>query len=88
MVFICYCSDFNNNILHGMNFLKDSNGDSSSKRLGFVSTLVTAIIATIATLVFLLYKQRFDLAIDLVNSLWLSVFGLCGVVASEFFAKK
>ncbi|MGL5113595.1 MAG: hypothetical protein ACRC6O_13260 [Flavobacterium sp.] len=69
-------------------FLQDSDGHLSSKRLGFLATLLSAIIATITTLAILLCKEKYILAIDLIDSMWLSCFGFAGVVASEFFRRK
>lgn len=69
-------------------FLKDKNGEFSSKRLGFLSTLLIAIISTLITLATLLYKDKLELAISLIDSIWLASFGFAGVVATEFFGKK
>ena len=69
-------------------FLQDSNGELSSKRLGFLATLFVAIITTLTTLAFLLFNDKFILAIDLIDSIWLATFGFSGVVASEFFRRK
>jgi len=69
-------------------FLQDSNGCLSSKRLGFLTALLVAIITTLLTLGVLLLNDKFILAIDLVDSVWLATFGFSGVVASEFFRRR
>ena len=68
-------------------FLQDSNGEFSSKRLGFIVTLVVAIISTLITLAVLLFKTKYELAISLVDSIWMAACGFAGIVATEIFKK-
>jgi hypothetical protein len=69
-------------------FLEDSRGNKSSKRLGFIAAVATAVITTLITLAILLNKEEYDLAIKLVEGSWWASFGFIGAVASEFFSKK
>jgi len=72
-------------------FLSDSDGFLSSKRLGFLSALVTSIVLTITTTGFLLKQGQYQLAVDLINTNWIAAFGFAGLVATDLlkvFKKK
>lgn len=69
-------------------FFQDANGSFSSKRLGFFSCLITAIISTCITLIVFLLKDQYELSLRLIDSVWMGAFGFGGLVASEIFKKK
>lgn len=68
-------------------FFKDHFGDLSSKRLGLIVSLFTAVSTTLITVAGFLYKHEYKLIVEIINSVWLTCFGFAGVVASEFFKK-
>lgn len=67
-------------------FLSNTEG-LSSKRLGFIGSLATAISLTNGTTIFFLWKGQYALAVDLVQSTWWATFAFGGLVASEMFKK-
>lgn len=69
-------------------FLKDGKGRLSSKRLGFLKSLNHWIAMGWVTLIWLLVKKEYDLAINLVEASALVTFGFASVVASEWFSKN
>lgn len=69
-------------------FLKDSENQFSSKRLGFIGSIIIATVASAACISFFLFKGKYSLAVELVNSIWLASLGFAGAVASEHLLKK
>ena len=69
-------------------FLEDNNGNKSSKRLGFLTSLVNVIAITWISVGYLFYKEQYQYGVDLIQISWVSTLGFAGVVASEFFAKN
>ena len=68
-------------------YLQDSEGNLSSKRLGFLVTIANAVLATDILLVVLIYKSEYNNAIEIVNIMWVSTYIFGGLVASEILAK-
>lgn len=64
-------------------FLSDKDGTLSSKRLGFLTSLATSIILSGGTLAYFLRHGQYELALNLLDSLWLATFGFGGLVAAE-----
>jgi hypothetical protein len=68
-------------------FLSNSKGELSSKRLGFITSLINAIVISWAVIVGLFLKHEYALILEIVNGIWFATFGFAGVVASEIFKK-
>jgi hypothetical protein len=69
-------------------FLESFDGQKSSKRLCILVGLVNWVILTWITAITLLAKNQNELVVSLIESVGLMVFGLGGLVASEFFSKR
>lgn len=69
-------------------FFRDSNGQLSSKRFGFIVALVNVILMTWSTVVFFIIKSRFNELIELIDSGWIACGFFAGFVAVEMWKKK
>jgi hypothetical protein len=69
-------------------FLQDRDEHLSSKRLGFLGSLPNWLLMAWVTLITLLFKGKYQLAVDMVWSVGVVTLGFAGFVASEFFRKK
>lgn len=69
-------------------FLGDSKGNKSSKRLGWLISLMQLLIAFWVALLAFLYRGEYNLALDLFDSLKWAVVVMGGFVIAEHFKKK
>jgi len=69
-------------------FLSDSAGQKSSKRLMFLVSILNLILAFWFALIFLLIKTQYNLALELWNSFAILSGTLGGIVFGEVFKKK
>lgn len=70
-----------------LQFLQDSDGRFSSKRVGFLITLITSIFAGLILLAVLIYNRNFGLALDLVDTFLFSSYVFGGLVTTDVFVK-
>ena len=67
-------------------FLSGVDGEKSSKRIGFIATLITAIISSIGALMCFI-NDKYSEALSIIDSMWLACFGFVMSVASEIIGK-
>lgn len=68
-------------------FLSGADGEKSSKRLGFILTLYTAIGTSILAIIVALWGSKYEQVVIIIQSIWWACFGFGGLVATEVLNK-
>lgn len=71
-----------------LELIRDQRGNISSKRHSFLLSVTNWLLMGWGAVIYLAYKEQYQLIVDLVQSVGLATLGLAGTVASEFFGKN
>lgn len=78
--------------INWLQILQDREGALSSKRVGFLSSLFSAIVFSTSAIFTMLFNQEYKLAIELIIQIWWVCAAFSGIVLAEiipeFFKKK
>ena len=71
-----------------LSFLESENGETSSRRLIFILSGIQLCLMTLGTLIYLLVKEKYPVAFDLLKAFGSFVLISGGFVTADIFKKK